>query len=301
MKKIKILIALLAISIASCENDGGESKLELQDGAIPNLTKISTTDSFINLVNVNSGATINLGLKIDKGLGDIASMNVIGFYKKGNSTEKAVLKSNITEFPTNVNFTQTDLINAFSTLNNASDFGLGNSLTISTEITLTDGRVVKVLKDDGTASVGGGVDNIFQSKFVTKQVYDVSCPSSLAGTYAYVTTNCYTPGPPAGNAAGPFTGTVTLTGTGGTYAISDASFGGWIGLYGPGNIATGVKLKDVCNKISYSGVDQYNEVFLFSNLVITGNQMSFHWENDYGEYGDTVLTNPNGNWPPLFL
>ncbi len=130
-----------------------------------------------------------------------------------------------------------------------------------------------------------------------------SCVSALAGTYDFVTTNCYTPGPPSNSVSGPFTGTVTFTESGvGVYDISDASFGGWIGLYGPGNEATGVKLVDNCNVISYSGVDQFGEVFTFSNLVVLGSTLSFHWENDYGEYGDTTLTRTDGtNWPNLSL
>lgn len=134
------------------------------------------------------------------------------------------------------------------------------------------------------------------------------CFSNLAGTYNYVTRNCYTPGPPPGNAAGPFSGTVTFTASGsGVYAISDASFGGWLGLYGPqanpvNNTANGVKLNDSCGRISYSGADQYGEIFTFTNLVINGSEMSFHWANDYGEYGDTKLLRTDGtSWPALTL
>jgi hypothetical protein len=127
------------------------------------------------------------------------------------------------------------------------------------------------------------------------------CYSDLAGTYNYSTTNCSAP---TGEfAAGPLTGTVTFTQTAsGVYELSDASFGGWIGLYGAGNIATGVSFTDLCGTLSYTGVDQFNEVFTLSNLVINGPSMSFHWENDYGEFGDTTLTRPDGsNWPALTL
>lgn len=129
----------------------------------------------------------------------------------------------------------------------------------------------------------------------------IDCYSDLAGTYSYTTTNIGEPG--GGFVAGPVTGTVTFTAAGsGVYNISDASFGGWIGLYGPGNVATGVQLVDSCDEIAYSGVDQFNEVFTFSNLVINGANMSFHWENDYGEFGDTTLTRTDGtNWPNLTL
>lgn len=129
----------------------------------------------------------------------------------------------------------------------------------------------------------------------------IDCYSDLAGTYSYVTTNMSEPG--GGFVDGPVTGTVTFSAAGaGVYNISDASFGGWIGLYGPGNVATGVQLVDLCGEMSYSGVDQYNEVFTFTNLVINGADMSFHWENDYGEFGDTTLTRTDGtNWPNLTL
>jgi hypothetical protein len=137
----------------------------------------------------------------------------------------------------------------------------------------------------------------FKVSFVIKD-----CFSKLAGTYSYVTTNCYTPGPPAGSVAGPFTGTVTFTETAaGLYTISDGSFGGWLGLYGPGNISTGLSLRELCGKISYEGDDQYGDEYTFANLVINGNQMTFDWSNTYGEYGTTTLTKSNGNWPPLTL
>lgn len=132
---------------------------------------------------------------------------------------------------------------------------------------------------------------------------DNSCPSALAGVCNYVTTNCYSPGPPASNVAGPFTGSVTFTPLGkGVYTISDVSFGGWIGLYGPNQFATGVKLVDDCNKISLTGVDQFNEVFTLTNLLVSGKTLYFHWANDYGEYGDTALTRADGaDWPALSL
>lgn len=130
-----------------------------------------------------------------------------------------------------------------------------------------------------------------------------SCVTTLGGVCNYVTTNCYSPGPPTLSVAGPFAGTVTFTALGkGVYSISDASFGGWKGLYGPNQNATGVQLVDNCNKISYAGKDQYGEVFTFSNLVVNGLSLSFHWENDYGEYGDTTLTRVDGKpWPNLSL
>jgi hypothetical protein len=301
MKKIKLIFTILALVLLmpSCENDGGDSNLDLEIGALPNITKVATTDSFINLVNVSSGSPINLGLTVSVAQGEVSSMDIVGFYKKGANLYKAVLKSNITTFPVTVNFSQTDLISAFSELNSINDFAVGDVLTISAELKLKNGSVIQMVNNNGTPNYGQDIANSIKYKVL--QTYSVSCPSNLAGTFSYSTTNMGEPG--GGRVAGPVTGTVKFTtADAGMYAISDASFGGWTGLYGPGNIATGVKLKDICNKISYSGVDQYNEVFTFSNLVVNGTKLSFHWENDYGEFGDTTLTRADGtNWPTLTL
>ncbi|MES2545131.1 MAG: hypothetical protein V4548_09620 [Bacteroidota bacterium] len=301
MKKIKSIIALIAITAItfSCDNDGGDSKIALGVGAVPNITKVTTTDSFINLVDVNNGDPIDLGFTVDVAQGDVASMDIIGFYKKGTATYRAVLETNVTTFPATFNIDQTDIIDAFAEINSASDFEIGDVLTVTAELTLKNGSVVKILKDDGTRSYGQDIANSNVYKVI--QTYTVACPSDLGGTFNFSTTNVTAPTGEA--AAGPLTGTVTFTDNGGgNYSISDASFGGWIGLYGPGQIATGVKLSDICNKIAYAGTDQYGEVFTFTNLVVSGTQMSFHWANDYGEKGDTTLTRTDGtNWPALTL
>jgi hypothetical protein len=303
MRKIKIIFAINTALLlkTSCENDGGESQIGYSsNGAVPNIQKASGSDSFIDLVSITSGSNINLVFTVDKAIGDINSMDVIGFYIKGDGTVfKATIAEDITTFPTNISINQTNLFSAFSELNTISDFEIGDQLKITAELTLKDGSIQKIINNDGTDNFSSNVAT--SNLYKVFQTYNVSCPSSLGGTYNYITTNAKAP--TGQSAIGPLTGTVTLEDQGGgVYEISDASFGGWIGLYGPGNIATGVKLTDVCNKIAYTGVDQYNEVFTFSNLVINGSQMSFHWENDYGEFGDTTLIRPDGSsWPNLNL
>ena len=133
------------------------------------------------------------------------------------------------------------------------------------------------------------------------------CYSALAGTFTYVTTNCYTPGPPVTAVAGPFSGTVIFTETAsGVYSISDASFGGWVALYGvqspaSNNTAKGVSFSVSCGKLSVIGKDQFLEVFDLNSLVISGKTMTFKWFNDFGEYGTTTLTRTlaQGDWEPL--
>lgn len=125
------------------------------------------------------------------------------------------------------------------------------------------------------------------------------CPSSLAGTYTYSTTNYAVPGSPV--VTTPTTGTVTIAATNvaGEYTISDGSFGVYA-LYG--ELATGLKLKDSCGKLSYAEprTNQYGDKFTLSNVTVNGSQLMFHFTSDYqtGEYGDVTLTRTDGtSWP----
>ena len=301
MKKIQNIFTILCLLILlpCCENDGGDSKISTQNGALPNIQKTTNTDIFIDLLGVQSGGDFNLGFSVDLAMGKISSMNIIAFYIKTDGTlDKATLATNIVSLPATFTLTRDDLYDAFDNVNSPADFESGDKLTISVEITLKDGTVLKIINDDGT--------NNFSSNIATSSLYNVSltynvtCASHLAGTYQFSTTN--TSAPSGEFAAGPLTGTVTFEDLGGgVYNISDASFGGWTGLYGSGT-ATGVQLQDICNTISFQGKDQYDEIFTMSNLVVNGNKISFHWKNDYGEYGDTTLTRTDStNWPDLTL
>jgi hypothetical protein len=164
---------------------------------------------------------------------------------------------------------------------------------------LTIGQIVRlVLKLD---VVGDATIEPSKNTF-TLSIYK-SCPSNLAGVYAYSTTNMSTPDSGGSSVAGPVTGNVTFTATAaaGVYTISDASFGGFTALYGI-SAATGISLVDVCNQIRFSGRDQYGETYTFSNLVVSGNRITFNWSNTFGERGLTTLTRSGStNWPSLRL
>jgi hypothetical protein len=302
MKNIKLIFAILGFSLLSlsCTNDGGDSKLEAKYGAVIDVKKLNSTDSYINLISLQSGGDINLGFVIDVARGDVASLDVVGFYiKSDGTTTKGILSKGIKNLPYTLNIKKADLLNAFDNLNTTQDFNIGDQLTIGADLTLKDGTIIKLINDDGTNNFSTAIAT--SSVYKVTQSYNVSCSSDLGGTYNYTTTNASSP--TGESAAGPLTGEVTFTDLGGgQYDISDASFGGWIGLYGPGNTAQKVQLKDICNKISYSGKDQFGEVFSFSNLVVNGNKISFNWQNDYGEKGTTTLTRKdNSNWPALTL
>lgn len=302
MKNLIKIFVLLAFTIVmlSCENDGGDSKLETSHGAVVDVKKTATTDTFINLIALEGGDDINLGFTIDVALGEVTSLDVVAFYIKADGdVTKAKLATGIKTLPYTLNIKKAELFNAFENLNSSSDFKIGDQLIISTDITLKNGTIIKLINDDGSNNFSTGIAT--SSVYKVAQSYNVSCPSDLGGIYEATTTNVTAP--TGETASGPLVGDITFTDLGGgQYSISDASFGGWGGLYGPGNIAEGVQLKDICGKISYFGKDQFDEIFTFSNLVVNGDKISFHWENDYGEKGDTVLRRKDGtNWPELTL
>lgn len=303
MKNIKTIFAILTllVLVLSCENDGGDSKIDTNYGAVIDIQKSSNSDTYINLVALQDGGDINLSFTINNALGEVASMDVIGLYIKSNGTTiyKGKFSTGIKTFPYSLKIDKQKIFNAFTQINSADDFETGDQLTITAQLTLKDGKVIQLINDDGSNNFSSNIST--SSTYKVFQAYNVSCPSQLGGTYQFTTTNVKAP--TGETAAGPLTGTVTFEDQGGgIYNISDASFGGWAGLYGPGNTAINVQLKDICNKISYFGTDQFDEVFTFSNLVINGDKISFHWENDYGENGDTTLKRTDGtNWPALTL
>lgn len=84
MKKIKLILAFLAISIAflGCENDGGDSKLNLEVGAVPDIQKSAEADAFIDLIAINNDQPITLAFTVDVAQGNVKSLDVIIFTKK---------------------------------------------------------------------------------------------------------------------------------------------------------------------------------------------------------------------------
>ena len=183
MKKIKLIFtsfAIMALALA-CEKDGGESKIEFAEGGVPNVKKITTTDTSINLVAINNNVPINLGLTFNVARGNVSSMDVVGIYRKGTVVEKAIIKANISGFPATVNINQTDLINAFNILNTKADFSITDKLTISADVILSDGRRLNMFNNDGTKGYAADINNSLQ--FSVSQDYTVSCPLNDASLF----------------------------------------------------------------------------------------------------------------------
>lgn len=125
------------------------------------------------------------------------------------------------------------------------------------------------------------------------------CDSALEGTYQYSTVNAFAPGLP--DVPGPLTGTVVFSKVGdGLYQISDSSFGAFAQFSGYQPTSTGVRIEDLCGKLTFKTANQYGDTFVISNIVVAGNKLTFKWTTSYGEYGTTTLTKSNGNWPALY-
>lgn len=293
MKKIKSLFFPLAVVmlLSSCEDDGGTSKRDLLTGGVPNIEKVGTLDSFINLNEIQSGNNISIGVTAEVGQGDVVSMNIVGYYIKGASVERAILASNVTTFPSTITLSQQDLIDKFTILNTADDFELGDQLKISADITLRDGTVLNLLNTDGTSNYGQDITN--SALYSVVQTYNVSCPSDLAGTYSVLSSGSSTDGGATNNPISNYAYTTTFTDNGGgSYTLSDA-FGGvyiaWYTVYGLDFEVT-TDLSDVCGTLSGAFTDPFGGDVILNGTVNDDGTITIDWSNSFGDVGQSVYT-----------
>lgn len=172
---------MFVLTAISCDNDGGTSNRNLIEGGVPNIQKISTTDQGLNVLVLQDGGDVDMGVTIDIGQGQIASIDIIGLYTKNGVTEKGVFRTNVSTFPTEFHVTKNELINAFSTLNTADDFDILDKFIISADVTLKDGTILKLHDNDGSTLYGADVAN--SELFKVVQVYNPSCPLEDASIF----------------------------------------------------------------------------------------------------------------------
>lgn len=162
----------------SCDDDGGTSNIGAVEGATPNIRKVATTDQGINIVALQNGGSLKLGLTLEVATGDISSMDVVAFFTKSGVVTKATLQTNVTTFPAQLNYTQTELIKAFP---NFKSFGLTDKLVISAEVKVKDGTVFKMYGDDGLPLFGADVAN--STLWKVSQTYTALCPLTDASLF----------------------------------------------------------------------------------------------------------------------
>jgi len=269
MKNIKILLFTIIIAFASfsCENDGGSSSLVLQDGAVPNLSKIASTDQIFDLTKVLNGTPLNLSFKASVSQGTPVTTDIIATYATlAGPVYKSVLFSNVT-LPRDFTLNTNDVFAAFSELDSSDDFQLGDVLTISTRFTMADGRVLSLLNDDGTDNTGTTLSN---SKLVNIKInYPVSCPTMLEGNYTCTVISSNVP--ISGNFRSPQPVTITQP-SAGTYNLSD----GTADIFGP-DFPIGLEFTDVCGTIT-----------------VTEKSLSFPGQVDFAQGDATSLDQDTG-------
>ena len=161
MKKMLALVfTIVSIMLyMSCENDGGDSVINLQDGVVPNMEKITTTDQIIDLVTVTNGDPINLGFSASIAQGSAATTDIVGVYTTATgSVYNGVLFSDIT-LPNEFSLSADDIVNAFTELNNPSDLLLADVLVITARFTMTDGTVLNLINEDGSPKLSSKIRN----------------------------------------------------------------------------------------------------------------------------------------------
>lgn len=291
MKNLKIILAfmMLATFIISCDDDGGTSKIDIQEGGVTNITKNTNFSEIIDLNDIRNGDEVQIGFDVDVFYGNVVSADVVGFYKTSNDLFGPVtLVSGITQFPTEVTLDQDDIIAAFAELNSRDDIQLADELIVSTRLLLADGSEINLINNDGTRNYGS---DIHTSAFFNAQVsYPVSCPSDLGGVYNVVTNGDNTDGQPAAVNL-PYTVTLTDNG-GGNYSISDGVAGVyifWYSIYGytfetPGNFT------DVCGSLNGSWVEGFGCQVDLTGTVNDDGTLTIHWDNCFGDFGDAVYT-----------
>lgn len=177
------MLAVGVLLLPTCKKDPDLRMPDLQNGVIPLVVKDDTKDvsiSFLDLAGFE--ATINVGLYYDdapKSMNLMVSMN-------GDYENIAVVKSDITSFPTAVNVTTADLVALLPGLESIDSLQLGDYFLFYVDVTLNDGTVVyghDTLYDAYNSSIvnlPGSSVNV---------IYEVLCPFDAAktvGDYAAV-------------------------------------------------------------------------------------------------------------------
>ena len=291
MKNLKIILAfmMLATFIVSCDDDGGTSNIDLQEGGVTNITKNADFAEIINLTDLRNGDEVKIGFGVDVFYGNVVSADVVGFYKTSNDLFGPVtLLSGVTQFPTDVTLNQDDIIAAFAELNGRDDIKLADELIVSTRILLADGSEINLINNDGTRNYGS---DIHTSPFFSAQVsYPVSCPSDLGGVYNVVTNGENTDGQPP---VVDFPYTVTLTDNGGgNYSISDGVAGvyiEWYSIYGY-TFETKGNFTDICGVLSGSWVESFGCQIDLTGTLNDDGTLTIRWDNWFGDFGDAVYT-----------
>jgi hypothetical protein len=168
--KILSMVAVGVMFITACQKDPLLPMPELQQAVIPLITKDAARNQSISLNDLpgfKGSVVVNIYYKdMPKSMNLMVCMN-------GDVENSAIVKSDITSFPTTVDFTIGTLIDLLPKLNNINELKLGDNFLFYVDITLKDGSVVKG-NDPSYASFDPGVINLPGSS--VNVTYTIACP-----------------------------------------------------------------------------------------------------------------------------
>lgn len=291
MKKIKFLLSFLLLTtiMVSCDTDGGTSELDLIEGAVADIQKNDASPAFLNLNELNAGNDVSITFDVGIQYGDVSSVDVMGFYVGSEETYGPVtLRSDITEFPSQVTLTDADIIAAFSNLSSKDDFELADEVILTTRLYLNDGRIIDLLDEDGSRNYGSDVTT--SSLYNAQVSYPVSCPSDLGGVYNVVSNGTNTDGQPAAVDL-PYTVTLTDNG-GGSYTISDGVAGVyifWYSIYGY-TFETEGNFVDICGNLSGTWTEAFGCTVELTGTVNPDGTLTIQWSNCFGDEATAIYT-----------
>jgi len=242
MRHIKYILFTIAITVLSfsCEDDGGTSVIDLEDGAVPNMVKADGGESIIDLVRLTNGENIALAFSAGIAQGNPAKTDIVGVLTTLQGPVYTGTLFGDVSLPQDFTVTINDVVAAIAELNSSEDIKLGDVLTITTRFTMPDGRILNIVDPDGSSGTG---TNIQTTVLFTSVInYPVSCPTALEGDYiSTVTSSNIDIG---ANFRSPQPVTITQPAAG-TYILSD----GTADIFGP-DFAIGLTFTDVCGTIT---------------------------------------------------
>jgi hypothetical protein len=190
MKKIHFLTVFLAVFLLniSCENDGGDSVIKFQNGAMPDFKLVAGTDDFIKIGGFNN---LSLEFTVGIGTGNPTSFDLKAFWQtaSGDLYGPVTLDAGVTSFPKQYTLTSTDIFGAFSELNSVDDVTVGDKIMFYTSFKFADGTVLEIL--DSNAKPNYYAADFSQiPDYTIKFEYFVICPPQ-PGIYRVVMHDSY--------------------------------------------------------------------------------------------------------------
>lgn len=170
------------------------------------------------------------------------------------------------------------------------DIRSGDTFKFSGSVTTTQGATFSA--SNSSAAVNG---NSFRGFFnFTLRAF---CPSSLEGTYEYISSGSSIACPNGNATENDLRGVVSIEAQGdGVYTISDWSFGAYSVCYGEGKLADFADLKftDTCKEVAFTGkTDSFGDKWSFDSSV-EGDDWKISWQTSAEESGEVTITNPTG-------